>query len=154
MLAWVLGWVERQRERRERRRQEKFREWMREALRPESVERLRQKRAAADGRLVLEDDGFHVLKKGRRMARVCWDDVLSIRVWQRDVHLHDLVCLAFEVGDSEWVETWESMADFGVLARKVEETFPGIPEGWYEAAALPPFAANVRTLWSRPRQSA
>jgi hypothetical protein len=101
------------------------------------------------GRLVVELGGFYWAMDGQREATVAWSDVRTIRTFKRDLFSHDVICLAFEIGDDEWIEAWESMVDFELVHQAMMKRFPDLPEDWYSTVMLPAFEANERVLWRR-----
>ena len=147
MISWMRQIYDQFRRWQEARAQERTRRFIEMANRPENVERLRVEDEKQYGRLVLEEDGFHLLKNDCRDVALRWAHVRTIRTFKRDFFSYDMISLAFEVGEDEWIEIWESMADFSLVAEKMREIFPTVPEDWYVVVTLPAFSPNDRVLW-------
>jgi hypothetical protein len=149
MMLWIQRQCARFRRWREARHEERMRRFVERANRPENVERLRRENEKLYGRLVLDEGGFHLVKDEHRKAAVTWDDVRTIHTYKRDFFAYDMICLAFEVAEGEWVEIWESMVDFELVDKEMCERFPGVPRDWFGQVMQPPFAPNDRVLWRR-----
>ncbi len=101
------------------------------------------------GRLNLTEDGFRLDKHGRCEYVVRWNDVRVIRTYKQDHWCYDEIMLAFEIGEDTWVEASESMPGFKTVVSRMERMFAGISKDWYKVVMVPPFEANLRTLWTR-----
>ena len=66
MVSWIRRQYDRFRSRREARREEELQRFIEEALRPENVERCQRNLEKQFGRLVLDENGFHLLKDAER----------------------------------------------------------------------------------------
>jgi len=97
----------------------------------------------------LGEDGFHLLKDGRRETTIRWIDVRTVRTYKHGFFAYDMICLAFDVGEGEPVEIWEAMVDFMIVAERMREEFPQIPGDWHWVVMLPAFETNDRILWRR-----
>ena len=155
-MSYIGRWIRQQYghlcEYREARRQERVRRFVEMANRPENVERLRRENETRYGRLVLDEDGFHLLKGGRCEVGVRWADVRTIRAYKRDFFAYDMICLAFEVRDGKWVQAWESMVDFPLVREKVHELYPNVPKDWFHEVMHPAFEPNDRILWKQDQR--
>ena len=149
MVSWIRRQYDRFRSRREARREGELQRFIEEALRPENVERCQRILEKQFGRLVLDENGFHLLKDTQRHIALRWADVRTIQTYKRDLLTVDSICIAFEVADDEWIEIRDDMAGFDDVTLQMEELFSGVPEDWYSVVVLPPFATNERTLWRR-----
>lgn len=150
---WFIRWIRAQFDRyhawREACANERMRRFVEEANRPENVARLRQENEKEYGRLILNEGGFYLLKDDKREFAIRWADIRTIRTFKRDMFAYDMICLAFEIGEDEWVEIWESMVDFTRITEKMHAEFPTIPEDWHSVVMLPAFETNDRILWNR-----
>jgi hypothetical protein len=149
MISWIRQPFDRFRQWRGARKQERTRRFIEMANMPENVERRRREDEKAYGRLVLDGDGFHLLKNDRRESVLRWSSVRTIRAFKRDFFAYDMICLAFEVGEGEWIEIWEAMVDFGPVDRRMREVFPTVPNDWHATVMLPAFSTNDAVLWRR-----
>jgi len=147
MLSWLGQQCARFRSWRVARRKTRIDHFIANASLPESVARRNEEDAREYGRLELNDEGFHLVKSGVRVSAVNWQDVRMIRAFKRDFWSYDIICLAFEVGDDEWIEIWERMVGFLIVCEKMKAVFAGVPDNWYLDIMLPPSALNVRVLW-------
>jgi rubrerythrin len=59
----------------------------------------------------------------------------------------DCICLAFQIGDVQWLEITEEDRGFDALHQKMEEVFPAIPKSWWHEVAFPPFATRATVLY-------
>jgi len=113
--------------------------------------RLRNKQP--DPSLLIDDLGFSMLRQDTVTERVHWSDVLRILAFKRDLLVVDSICLAFQLADETTVEVNEEIEGFLALVSALELRF-GIGRGWLWDIALPPFAENLRELWTRdPKDS-
>ena len=107
-------------------------------------------------RVALGDDGFEVFEGSKKQpsGRVVWTEVREIRTYKRDLWSYDQICLAFRVGEEEWVEIGEGDAHFLATCERIRQVFPDIPEHWYNDVMLPAFAPNDTLLYRRADEPA
>jgi len=151
MITWLGHQWARFRSWQVARRKTRIDHFIAKASRPEDAARRNEVDAKEYGRLELQDGGFHLVQGGVRLSTVNWQDVRMVRAFKRDLWSHDMICLAFEVGDDEWIEIWECMVDFLIVCEKMKTMLAGVPDDWYQDMMLPPFALNLRVLWQRDR---
>ena len=109
------------------------------------------------GNLSIRDDGLE-LKQYRLHGssvtldscwRICWSEVAKIVAFKRDCYAVDLICIAFELDGSRVAETDEEMEGWQGLLEVLGEQFGIREEAWFKKVAVPAFAPNVTTLWTR-----
>jgi hypothetical protein len=94
--------------------------------------------------ITYEDDGS-VVKDA-----FTWSDVVRVSAFKRDVFSYDLICFEFETVGG-FVEVGEDMEGWRILIDTLPVNLPGIlaEDDWFAKVALPPFATNWTTLFTR-----
>jgi hypothetical protein len=91
-----------------------------------------------------EDDGSIIRNTFK------WNEVVSVFAFKRDIYSYDLIRFAFETAEG-CVEVGEDMEGWRTLIDTLPDYLPGIlaERDWFEKVALPPFATNWTTLFTR-----
>jgi hypothetical protein len=110
------------------------------------VSRLHWKRPVISVRL--SDDTVTLFEGDRPGTEFAWNDVCEVVTFKRDLGIYDDICLGFRI-DERWIEISEEIEGWGALTSALRVRFPTIPDDWYGAVMLPPFAKCYRVLYGR-----
>jgi len=100
-------------------------------------------------RIGLRSDGFElrVAREAAPVATVRWAEIQSIRAYKLDRWVHDVICLAFQIGPDHWVEISEQDESLSQVCNEMAARFPEIPPGWLCDIAVPAFEFNDTVLY-------
>jgi hypothetical protein len=104
-----------------------------------------------DATIVVGPHGFELLKNGKALFRVIWDDVEQIQAFKRDLGVVDDIRIAYQLRSGSWVEVSEDLDGYKEMLEAIDDRFHGIDKEWWPKVAFPAFATNLTTLWSRPK---
>jgi hypothetical protein len=71
-----------------------------------------------------------------------WSEVQRIFAFKRDIHVVDLICIAFEFTDNTAVEIDEEMPGYSSVTATLPVHFPGLNAQWWDSVVFPAFATN------------
>lgn len=96
----------------------------------------------------ISDAGFSLIKNGREMDSVRWDDVISVDAYKSDQLTHAVVSLAFGKKDGTTLVVDELVSGFENLTGWVDSKLPKHLRNWRtEVEKGEPFAQNRIRLW-------
>lgn len=109
----------------------------------------------SDGpRIELSDTGFAFLDGTAPGFTAAFADIARVNAWQRDMAMHDEVCVEIVRGDGESFAMAETLPGFRALMDRLER-LPGFDPHWWDKVILPPFASNELVAYVRdaPRET-
>ena len=94
-------------------------------------------------------DGLQVVRSDEILASLRWADVRKIVTYKHDLFSTDEICLGFLTASNAdaWLEISEEWPGFLEATAKMEELFPSISKGWYNAIMVPAFERKETVLW-------
>jgi hypothetical protein len=101
--------------------------------------------------VVLDEDGFSLVRKGQECWHVRWSDIREVFAFKEDLLTVDRICLGFRItDDGTYYSVDEDMRGYPELLQEVERRFPDRDPHWWRKTAFPPFATCRTTIWGRP----
>lgn len=77
-----------------------------------------------------------------------WAQVIEIVAYKMDLFTTDEICLDVILPSFMFTLT-ESHAEWDVLTKSMEETFPSIGADWFSKAMFPAFATDAMTIYKK-----
>jgi hypothetical protein len=80
-----------------------------------------------------------------------WEAVARVVAFKRDLYIHDLLCVTFELADGSGFEIHEHMMGWQDLIDSLHDRLPGsVPfVEWWQEVVFPAFETNETTLFER-----
>lgn len=83
-----------------------------------------------------------------------WDEIVSVKVFKRDLFNVDCICMAFETTANNWLEIHEDMKGWKELIDILPLYLTGITnkDDWWSQVAFPAFETNEHEIFRRKAQ--
>jgi hypothetical protein len=98
-----------------------------------------------------ESSSWFIFQKevSAHQASFAWCDVSSVLVFKRDLWTRDLICMVFELKDSQSIEIDEETVGWKEVLHKLPAVFPEIMDSrdWYGKVAFPAYATNSTQIY-------
>jgi hypothetical protein len=98
-------------------------------------------------RIQSTSNGFIITSEGKEYLYL-WEQVTEIIAYKQDLLTTDEICLDIVLPGFMFTLT-ESDAEWDVLTKSMEETFPSIDADWFSKVMLPAFATNAMTIYKK-----
>jgi hypothetical protein len=111
-------------------------------------------RGSASQQISFDSVGFTVTdirSKSQDTARMKWGEVVTAKVFKRDLFAVDCICLFLARADDTGIELNDEMDGWSALCDALPKCLPNCKsfDAWFWDVAIPAFEPNLRTIFDR-----